>query len=83
MRRKKDGAMARKVTVELELPGDLSKFRLPRALIDRLHALLDKHDIEGKLTARERRAAIAFADLSETLSYLKLQAKFQAKRSAR
>jgi hypothetical protein len=36
------------VLVELELPKDWRKFRLPRALHDRLHELLDRQDRDGK-----------------------------------
>ena len=43
------------VLVELELPKDWRKFRLPRALHDRLHELLDRQDRDGKLLPLERR----------------------------
>ncbi len=36
------------VLVELELPKDWRKFRLPRALHDQLHELLDRQDRDGK-----------------------------------
>ena len=38
------------VLVELELPKDWRKFRLPRALHDRLRELLDRQDRDGKLS---------------------------------
>jgi hypothetical protein len=68
--------MARKVTVQVELPGDLKQFRLPPALNKRLHALLDKQDMEGKLTVAERREAEALVELTEMLTLLKLRARF-------
>jgi len=66
--------MVRKVTVELHLPGDLGKFRLPKALDKRLHGLLDKQQEDGRLTAAERREAEALVDIVEMLSVLKVRA---------
>jgi hypothetical protein len=39
--------MARVVAIELEMPADLARFRLPRAVNKRLQALLDRQD-EGE-----------------------------------
>ena len=68
------------VMVELKLPRDWRKFRMPPALHDRLHELLDKQDREGKLSARERREASALTELVDMLSLMKLQAQLAKKR---
>jgi hypothetical protein len=68
------------VLVELDIPSDWRKLKLPAALDDRLQALLDKQDVEGKLTRSERSEAKAIAELSDMLSLLKLRVQ-KAKRS--
>ncbi len=72
--------MAQSVLVELELPQDWAKFRLPTALDDRLQELLDRQDREGKLSRRERREATAIAQLADMLSLMKLGAERAAAR---
>lgn len=67
--------MVQKVTLELELPNDWRHFRLPKALDKRLHDLLDKQDVEGKLSAAERREAEALVELTEMLSLMKIRAR--------
>ena len=67
------------VLVELELPKDWRKFRLPRALHDRLHELLDRQDRDGKLYALERREATALAELVDMLSLMRLRAELATK----
>ena len=69
------------VLVELDLPKDWKRFRLPAALHDRLQELLDYQDVKGKLSSKERREAEALADLSEMLSLMKLRAQVAAKRN--
>ena len=69
------------VLVELELPSDLRKFRMPRALLDRLQELLDLQDREGKLTQRQRREAAALTELVDMLSLMRLRAELAAKRN--
>jgi hypothetical protein len=61
--------------VQLDLPKDLRKFRMPAALDNRLQKLLDRQDERGKLTRAERREAEALAELSEMLSLLRLRAE--------
>jgi hypothetical protein len=68
------------VLVELELPKDWRRFRLPRALHDRLHELLDRQDREGKLSPRERREASALAELVDLLSLMRLRAELVSKK---
>ncbi len=67
--------MAESVLIQLDLPEDLSRFKLPRALDDRLQALLDKQDREGPLSEQERREAEGLVNLAELLSLLKLKAQ--------
>jgi hypothetical protein len=74
--------MAQSLLVELELPGDWRRFRMPRALQDRLQDLLDRQDQEGKLTPKERREATALAELVDLLSLMRLRAELATKRRA-
>jgi len=75
--------MAGAVTVELELPKDWRRFRMPPALHDRLQELLDKQDRDGKLSPRERREASALAELVDMLSVMRVRANLAAKRRKR
>jgi hypothetical protein len=63
------------VLLQLDLPGDWRRFRMPAALNDRLQELLDKLDQEGKLSRAERREADALVELADMLSLMKLRAK--------
>ena len=67
--------MTRSVVIELDLPKDWQRFRLPRALDERLQELLDKQDLEGKLTRRERREATALTQLVDILSVMRVRAR--------
>jgi hypothetical protein len=49
--------MAQSVLIELELPKDWRRFRLPAALHERVQELLDRQDRTGKLSPKERREA--------------------------
>jgi hypothetical protein len=71
--------MPRSVLVELELPKDWRKFRLPAALHERLQELLDRQDETGKLSRKERREASALTELVDLLSLMRLRAKLAAK----
>jgi hypothetical protein len=71
------------VFVELELPKDWRRFRLPRALQDRLQELLDRQDQVRRLSARERREATALAELVDLLSLIRLRAELAAKKRAK
>jgi hypothetical protein len=68
------------VVVELDLPKDWQKFRLPRALHTRLHELLDRQDRDGKLSPPERREASALTELVDMLSLIRLRAELAAKK---
>jgi predicted DNA-binding protein len=71
--------MPQSVLVELELPKDWRRFRLPPALHERLQDLLDRQDRTGKLSARERREATALTELVDLLSLMRLRAKLATK----
>ena len=45
------------LTLEVELPADLARFRLPEAVAARLQALLDRQDSGQPLTPQEREEA--------------------------
>jgi hypothetical protein len=74
--------MQRSVLVELELPKDWRRFRLPPALHQRLLELLDRQDLEGRLSARERREAAALTELVDMLSLMRLRAELAKRRRA-
>lgn len=58
---------------EIEVPGDLQRFRLPAGLQTRLKDLLDKQDAGDALTNTERDEAEGLVDLAEFLTVLKLR----------
>lgn len=70
--------MAQSVLVELELPKDWQRLRLPPALQERLQELLDRQDRTGKLSHKERREATALTELVDLLSLMRLRAKLAA-----
>jgi hypothetical protein len=61
--------------VELELPEDLERFRLPESLHDRLQELLDRQDRGELLTPAERSQAEGIVNLAEMLTLLRLRAE--------
>jgi hypothetical protein len=71
--------MGQSIVLELDLPRDWKKFRLPPALHNRLQELLDKQDTDGKLLAKERKEAEALTELVDMMSLMKLRAKLAAK----
>ena len=62
------------VHIEIELPDDLSLFRLPDSVQERLNTLLNKQDV-GDLTDAERLEAEGLVDLADLLSLLRLRAE--------
>ena len=66
--------MSHVVAIELEMPGDLARFRLPLAVNKRLQALLDRQDSGKRLTSAERKEAEGLVNLAELLSLLQLRA---------
>jgi hypothetical protein len=65
--------MPQHVLVQLELPEDLERFRLPRGVDERLQGLLDRQDRGEELTVDERREAEGLVDMAELLTLLKLR----------
>ncbi len=62
-------------TVEIDLPADLARFRLPAAVAARLQALLDLQDGGRPLTVEERGEAEGLVDLAELLALLRMRAE--------
>ena len=67
--------MPHQVHLELELPTDLDRFRLPAAVDQRLQELLDRQDRGDALSQRERSEAEGLVNLAEFLSLLRLRAE--------
>ena len=63
------------LTIDVELPEDLTKFRLPVAVDARLQSLLDRQDSGQPLTAKEREEAEGLVKLAELLTLLRLRAE--------
>jgi hypothetical protein len=63
------------LTLELDLPDELAKFRLPDAVDARLQSLLDKQDSGEPLTTAERAEAEGLVNLAEFLTLLRLRAE--------
>lgn len=66
--------MSHVVAIELEMPEDLGRFRLPLAVNKRLQELLDRQDQGQRLTSAERKEADGLVNLAELLSLLQLRA---------
>lgn len=67
--------MSQHVLIEIEMPADVDKFRLPKGVNNRLQGLLDRQDRGEELTPAERMEAEGLVDLSELLSLLRLRAQ--------
>ena len=67
--------MAEAIQLEVEMPDDLARLRLPEGVQHRLQELLDRQDEGGALTADERREAEGLVDLADLLSLLRLRAE--------
>lgn len=67
--------MPHSVLIELEMPEDLARFRLPEGVHRRLQELLDRQDGGQPLTEAEQREAEGLVNLSEVLSLLRLRAE--------
>jgi hypothetical protein len=61
------------LTLEVDLPDDLARFRLPEAVAARLQSLLDRQDSGQSLTAQEREEAEGLVNLAEFLTLLRLR----------
>lgn len=67
--------MTARLTLDLDLPDDLARFRLPEGVNARLHTLLDRQDAGVPLSDDERSEAEGLVSLAELLSYLRLRAE--------
>lgn len=65
--------MSRRVSIEIEVPTDLARFRLPRALQARLQELFDRQDRGQRLSPAERQQAEGLVNIAELLSLLRLR----------
>jgi hypothetical protein len=63
------------MTIELDLPPDPNRFRLPKAVAARLQYLLDRQDSGQPLSKDERAEAEGLVDLAELLSLVRLRAE--------
>ncbi|HEY3396014.1 MAG TPA: hypothetical protein VGK58_25150 [Lacipirellulaceae bacterium] len=63
------------LTLEIDLPDELSRFGLPAAVNARLQALLDRQDSGQLLSAAERAEAEGLVSLLEFLTLLRLRAE--------
>jgi hypothetical protein len=61
------------LTLEVDLPDDLARLRLPRAVNDRLQQLLDRQDSGQSLSAAERDEAEGLVHVAEFLTLLRLR----------
>ena len=61
------------LTLEVDLPADLARFRLPEAVAARLQTLLDRQDAGQPLTTQEREEAEGLVNLTEFLTLLRLR----------
>lgn len=57
--------MSQHVLVELEVPTDLDRFKLPQGVNERLQGLLDRQDRGEALTPAERTEAEGLEEMSE------------------
>ncbi len=65
--------MSQMVAIQLDVPDDLARFRLPPGVNTRLQELLDRQDSGERLTPAERREAQGLVNLAELLSLIRLR----------
>ena len=75
--------MSQTIAIQLEVPDDMARFRLPRAVDTRLQELLDRQDSGERLTTAERKEAQGLVNLAELLSLLRLRARRVSNRRAK
>jgi hypothetical protein len=63
------------LTIDVDLPTELNRFRLPKAVGARLQALLDRQDSGQPLTTDEHDEAEGLVNLAEFLTLLRLRAE--------
>jgi hypothetical protein len=67
------------VTLEVDLPDDLARLKLPTGVANRLQALLDQQDAGQTLSTAERDEAAGLVELAEFLTLLRLREERAAK----
>jgi len=67
------------LTIDVHLPAELEKGRLPVAVQQRLDRLLDQQDSGRELSDDERREAEGLVDVAEFLTLLRMRAERLAK----
>jgi hypothetical protein len=67
--------MSQSIQLEVKIPGDLARFRLPNGVQRRLKELLDKQDGGHTLSANEKKEAEGLVDMADLLSLLRLRAE--------
>jgi hypothetical protein len=68
-------SMSQAIHLEVEVPDDLARLRLPDGVQQRLTELLDKQDEGTLLTGAEQREAEGLVDLAELLSLLRMRSE--------
>lgn len=63
------------LTLAIDPPADLARFRLPSAVAARLQSLLDRQDAGQPLPADERAEAEGLVDLADLLTLMRLRAE--------
>jgi hypothetical protein len=66
------------LTIEVDLPDDLARFRMPEAVVARLQSLLDRQDSGQLLTEQERAEAEGLVNLMDFLTLLRLRSERQS-----
>jgi hypothetical protein len=61
------------IQIDLEMPTDLARLRLPEALDRRLRVLLDKQDQGDALTDDERAEADGIVEVADLLTLVRLR----------
>jgi hypothetical protein len=67
--------MPQTLAIEVEVPDDLTRLRLPAGVEARLQALLDRQDGGTPLTPAERAEAEGLVNLADLLALLRLRAE--------
>lgn len=67
--------MSQTVTLETELPDDITRFHLPRGAHNRLQGSLERQDRGVQLSDVERSDAEGMANLAEVLTLLRMRAE--------
>jgi hypothetical protein len=67
--------MSESLLIEVQMPGDLARFRLPAGVQTRLQELLDRQDAGQPLTDAERDEAEGLVTLADLLALLRLRAE--------